>query len=139
MPDPFGRQAGPRRHSLRRQLFSAFLLAIALSVFLLGAVRLLFLFVETAKHRRIQLTESTEAIAELVSSYLDGHQRGIADLAAALEEPGGGARRAPPGGLRRGGPRPAARPRPRPARAGCAGRAGAPPGGGRDRGRQGGG
>ncbi|HJX29166.1 MAG TPA: hypothetical protein VJ885_14750, partial [Thermoanaerobaculia bacterium] len=93
MPDPFGRQAGPRRHSLRRQLFSAFLLAIALSVFLLGAVRLLFLFVETAKHRRIQLTESTEAIAELVSSYLDGHQRGIADLAAAVEESGGEDRR----------------------------------------------
>lgn len=92
MPDRFGRLAGPRRHSLRRQLFSAFLLAIALSVFLLGAVRLLFLFFETVEHRRIQLTESTEAIAELVSSYLDGHQRGIADLAAAVEEVGEGNR-----------------------------------------------
>jgi PAS domain-containing protein len=89
MPDRFGRPAGPRRHSLRRQLFSAFLLAIALSVLLLGAVRLLFSYIETVKHRRLQIAESTEAIAELVSSYLAGHQRGIADLAAAVEETGG--------------------------------------------------
>lgn len=89
MADRFGRLAGPRRHSLRRQLFSAFLLAIALSVLLLGAVRLLFSFLETMEHRRLQIAESTEAIAQLVSSYLDGHQRGIADLAAAVEEAGG--------------------------------------------------
>lgn len=89
MAELFGRLAGSRRHSLRRQLFSAFLLAIALSVLLLGAVRLLFSFFETVEHRRLQIAESTEAIAQLVSSYLAGHRRGIADLAAAVEETGG--------------------------------------------------
>ena len=79
----------PRRRSLRRQLLVAFLMAIALSVVLLGTVRVLFLFQDMVRNRRAGLAESAEAIAHLVGAYIQQHQREITELAVTVEEIGG--------------------------------------------------
>lgn len=64
-------------------------MAIALSVLLLGSVRVLLFYQDTVRNRQAGLTESAEAIARLIESYIEEHRRGIADLAVTVEEIGG--------------------------------------------------
>jgi signal transduction histidine kinase len=78
-----------RRGSLRRHLFIGFLWAIALSIVLLGSVHLLVSVLHTVRSREATLTESAEAIAQLVGAYIEGNRRGIVELAVAVEEIGG--------------------------------------------------
>ncbi|HSN87648.1 MAG TPA: hypothetical protein VL025_12870, partial [Thermoanaerobaculia bacterium] len=78
-----------RRGSLRRHLFIGFLWAIALSIVLLGSVHLLVSVLQTVRSREATLTESAETIAQLVGAYVEGNQRGIIELAVAVEEVGG--------------------------------------------------
>ena len=63
-------------------------MAIALSVVLLGSVRVLLSLFDTVKSRKARLEESAEAIAQLVASYVEEHRREIAGLAVAVEEAG---------------------------------------------------
>jgi PAS domain S-box-containing protein len=89
-PEGSARASGgePRRRSLRRQLLVTFLMAIALSVALLGGVRVLLFLLDTMKTRRADLAESAEAIAQLVAVYLEEHRREIAGLTLTVEESG---------------------------------------------------
>ncbi len=64
-------------------------MAIALSVVLLGTVRVLLFFQDTLKNRQAGLAESAEAVAQLVDAYIQQHRREIVELAVAVEEIGG--------------------------------------------------
>ncbi len=79
----------PQRHSLRRQLFVPFTLALALSVVVLGPVCFLLYFRDTINNRKTSLAESADAIAQLVSTNVEAHRQGILDLTVAVEEMGG--------------------------------------------------
>jgi PAS domain S-box-containing protein len=82
----------PWRHSLRRQLLVAFLLAITLSVVLLGTGRVVLFLLNAMKSRQAGLEESSAAIAQMIAAYVEEHRRGITGLAVAVEEIGGGDR-----------------------------------------------
>ena len=79
----------PRRHSLRRQLFVPFTLALALSVAVLGPVCFLLYFRDTISSRKASLEQSAGAIAQLTASNIEEHRKGILDLVATVEEIGG--------------------------------------------------
>ncbi len=62
---------------------------IGLSLALLGAARVVYVFLERIETRTARLGEVAEATAQMVSSFVNEHRRGIGSLAVAVEEIGG--------------------------------------------------